>query len=862
MPNRPPATTSATDAPATGIVGPGRAEHPSPWGAVPEEIQTLLSFRGYHELPWIAGSQPPADETQVLEAIAKLRRFHINGAEDTPTSKSAKTDGEGLLPALLAPFRDISRVRYSYPLFLFPPGEQPQKRLCVPLAELLTELLESVDPAGQARILRDNLPRFEVYARKMLPPKTPPQDAVKLLGEAAEQFPKLLQLRKADAATFIENTGKLLAALPPGGRLIGYSDGAALLLLIHMARHVIPIRRRRFRKQVESLRTRLEQLLDVEHNKSAEAHQPQALQEAMGDVGSQIMDMSALSRVMGNHRGSQTMPPGRRERIEGLVKWLDAYIKGPEAPLVTMVTDMDLPRSAIGEAGIRFVKHADPCQAAMGLFDEHAAQMAQVVRAVRAAELEITDAYKPDLHDSLFNKLEWDGFTREELLLVPPVVARQRADKLSQQIGSVSTALSSGRPIKIIAVLWPASTGPSDARNGTGFRVELGLLAMSFRKAVVHQTSAAHPEQLLRGLVQGFDSTRGALHVVAVGKTLTGEEAAIEDWFYIGAAVEGRAHPYFLYDPEAGRGWALRFNLSLNSEPEQAWPTGSMFYRTVHGTEESLSTTFTFADFALLDPGCRSEFSRIPAGVPDDNLITVDAYTQLRDLQTSRKVPFLWAVDVRGELQRLAVSRRLAMACRDRQGAWRTLQEMAGYNSEHVRRAQAQAQAEAKAQLEAAQTKMEIRLQNEVETARANAAGEAMERLAASLLETDLKAISQRAVVAAPPTGPAPTTAATPERETESKAEKGDEDDGISFDEPWVDTPLCTSCNDCVTVNPKLFVYDAEKQATIGDPHAGTYAELVAVAESCPARAIHPGKPLNPDEPDLDALIKRAERFN
>ena len=85
---------------------------------------------------------------------------------------------------------------------------------------------------------------------------------------------------------------------------------------------------------------------------------------------------------------------------------------------------------------------------------------------------------------------------------------------------------------------------------------------------------------------------------------------------------------------------------------------------------------------------------------------------------------------------------------------------------------------------------------------------------------------------------------------------------GLSFDEPWIDTPLCTSCNDCLKVNALLFVYNEEKQALLGDPKKGTYAQLVQAAELCPAKCIHPGMPLNPDEPGLDALIQRAAPFN
>ncbi|WP_141699178.1 ferredoxin, partial [Candidatus Thiosymbion oneisti] len=84
----------------------------------------------------------------------------------------------------------------------------------------------------------------------------------------------------------------------------------------------------------------------------------------------------------------------------------------------------------------------------------------------------------------------------------------------------------------------------------------------------------------------------------------------------------------------------------------------------------------------------------------------------------------------------------------------------------------------------------------------------------------------------------------------------------LSFDEPWIDTPLCTSCNDCTNLNPLLFLYNEDKQAMLGDLNAGTYAQLVEAAELCPADCIHPGKPWNPDEPGLEELVERAVAYN
>ena len=59
-----------------------------------------------------------------------------------------------------------------------------------------------------------------------------------------------------------------------------------------------------------------------------------------------------------------------------------------------------------------------------------------------------------------------------------------------------------------------------------------------------------------------------------------------------------------------------------------------------------------------------------------------------------------------------------------------------------------------------------------------------------------------------------------------------------------------------------MFGYNANKQATIKDPDAGTFQQLVIAAERCPVGIIHPGTPRNPKEKDLAKWLKRAEPFN
>jgi ferredoxin len=96
----------------------------------------------------------------------------------------------------------------------------------------------------------------------------------------------------------------------------------------------------------------------------------------------------------------------------------------------------------------------------------------------------------------------------------------------------------------------------------------------------------------------------------------------------------------------------------------------------------------------------------------------------------------------------------------------------------------------------------------------------------------------------------------------ESETAPGEEEEEDSFDDPYIDSVLCTTCNECTNLNPLLFKYNANKQAYIADPAAGTFAQLVKAAEKCPARCIHPGKPRTDDTSVTDPLLAKAAEFN
>ena len=267
--------------------------------------------------------------------------------------------------------------------------------------------------------------------------------------------------------------------------------------------------------------------------------------------------------------------------------------------------------------------------------------------------------------------------------------------------------------------------------------------------------------------------------------------------------------------------------------------------------------SFTFADFGLLEPAYQSHFRLIPDACPTGDLSPIAEYlTDRRD--ADRRVPFVWVVGPDAQMHRAAVSRRLVEACRDRLASWNTLQQNAGIHDGYADRAAESARRLAMEDADARIAQLQRDHAEEIERIRRNEASEALGRLAQSIMGMDLDSITPARPVRSERPEPEAVEAVAPE--PEAPVPEAEED--LGFDEPYIDSMLCTSCNDCMAINPQLFVYNENKQAIIGNPDAGTFAQLVEAAEKCPARCIHPGKPRNPDEPDVDALIERAKPFN
>ena len=786
-----------------------------------------------------------------------LRRFHYG---EPGAIRSTQPPGETILPALLNPYRDASAIRYQYPIYLLPPGEPDAAVLAKSLGEHLSDSLQALAPGDeQAKILKDNLPWLERYLRQQLVGPDP-VDAPALMQEASAALQEHLALEGSNGEALQADLARLGECFAPQSHFLGYGPRVPLQLMLHATRHRQQQRRAQFRNEVADHVRVLQALLDVEKAKTGDA--------ADAGPASRYFDTGALSGMLEQRvHGSVEMPPERRRRIEQALGTLQGWQDDPV--LVRFVGSLD--DSEFGQqVDVDIIDSADPCVTAGEVFEREAATYAELFSAARIAALEVDGNYDPAVHDSWFAGFDWQAFNDSEMQLVTRVVALVSADYLAcDGLPAFSRLLGSRLPVHVLT--WVRAYDNPGAKPGDGpfdsYRFELAYFGIGHRQVVVAQTSAARHQDLLSGFLTALDSSRASLHLINRGTQTSVEQPLLEPWFVASAAIESRAHPVILVNPDAGDHAAERISFDGNPQPENDWPTETLEYRGDDGEVTEMQVAFTFADYALLMPALHEHFRVVPATASAEDLVSVDRYLDMDEDASGRLVPYVWGIDDKGVLTRLVVSRALIFACRDRLNYWRTLQELAGIHNFYVEEAIEKVIAEQRAADEAEREQIVKAHEEQLESVRTEAADQVMGQLVDVLMGADLSDVVGGATPMAsmPSTGDISDAAEAKPADEEPVAEKEPEpepEEELSFDEPWLDTAMCTTCDDCMGVNKMVFAYNENKQAYIVDAKAGTFADLVEAAEICPAKCIHPGKPLDPSEPGLDELIARAEPFN
>jgi len=549
---------------------------------------------------------------------------------------------------------------------------------------------------------------------------------------------------------------------------------------------------------------------------------------------------------------------------------------------------------------------------AIGVFDAHMRKMADGFVNVRRAQLLLDDAYDAATHEPEFTRLDWKQFDDDEFAMCPPIIS-MGGDGAMLDIGfqNLSRLLASGKPIRVVVLDTQvySNTGGQACTSGytgqvadmsafgaaqhgkTEMRKELSLIAIAHRGTYVHQSSQAAASHLMAGVLKGLQKRRPALFNIYTPCPV--EHGLADDWSQHSArlALESRAFPFITYDPDAGENLADCLSLDGNPSVESTWPEYTLAYVDDAGAEQTMEAPLTIADWAATEGRFKKHFREL-AQVSDDQ-VPFHEYLLLARADRDGRTPFIYTTSGDRRLQRMGVAEEIVGLAEERLQFWTELKQMAGLEvAESVRARMSDAlEEEFERRVQQVRSEYEARMSDLRATypglvARRLAEGllrsAGGQRLVSELLTNDLTLDlgAPGAMAVAPPTSataparaaapaapvapspaPAPAAAAAARAPAPAPAAPAADSDDMAI-EPSIESARCTTCNECTDLNKRMFAYNADKQAYIKDPKAGTFAQLVQAAEKCLVVAIHPGTPLNPKEKDLAKWVARAKLFN
>jgi ADP-ribose pyrophosphatase YjhB (NUDIX family) len=766
----------------------------------------MVSAGTAHAVTNGAGESPASGVGMGPQFRAHLA-FHLTGHRISKELDAFQ--GRSLRPALLAGYRDLTQLRYDFPLVLT--SDSSEKGWVRSVSDIVDDLLRQIAPRGfDGEKTRRSVLRLESAMRK------------RLTGGAAGSLLSLWDqsargLASPSGEPLAETLSRARAALKENGEVIDCDEALPGRLFVHAWKAVQARKARSLREEIDRLVLKLSDILKADFARSAAGRSSEQLRASVGRAHEQAFDFDAMSRLLARNAARETLPESRRQRINRVLGVLQSQ------RFVRPGGRDDEPEGAQLH-GFVF----ETCTDALATFRSRLPELIELVKAIATAELEIEGRYIEPAHDSLFEQFDEDALGPKDLRLFPDyLVCIRSAEMRDSELKTLIDVLASGLPIKVLVqtddLLPPlTSAGARFALNVRSMR--LASMALGLGDVFVLQSSASNLYQAREHIYRGLAQTGPALFSVYAGATRSAN--GFPPYLAAAAAMQSRAFPAFAYDPAAGRDWAARFSLDRNAQAGEDWPVERFAYEDEAHQRIEEKLAFTFVDFVACDPRYAAHFAVVPRADWNESMVPLARALADETGMMPNEVPYLLMVDEQNRLQRAIVHDKLILAARRCGEMWRSLQELGGIRSSQAEKLLAR---ERKVWEEAKQKEIEA-LWREAKAA------------------APAPAVSAPVAGAPAPAAPAPATAEAAEPEAPS-------------DEPYIETPRCTTCNECTNLNNRLFVYDANKQAYIADINAGTYRELVEAAESCQVSIIHPGKPRNPKEPGLDELMKRAAPF-
>lgn len=736
------------------------------------------------------------DDINMQAGLQAHIAFHLSGMR--PRGELDEVDELGLRPALFAGYRDLSKLRYDFPLVLLRAGAGEAS--VQSLSGLFDGALKEIAAGADGERLRKHALRLE-HEIRALAAECAGASLSDLWNKATEHF------SAKNDELFQNSLSRLRAVLKLDGEVVDCDQAMPFRLCHHLWKTVHDQKARRLQGDIGRLVVKLSDILRADFVHSPEGLSAQRLKAAVGGAHRDAFDFEALSRLLAGTSPKAALPESRRRRIRWLLSVLESQRFYP--PL----SEGDTASEDAEPYGFVF----ESCADAVAAYRERLPKMIELAKAIAMAELEIEGEYNESKHDAFFANFGADGLDPGNFELFPDYLIRvHAADMQAADNDTILEASAAGLRAKVLVqtddILKPSPIVGGNLTFGLRSK-QLASTAIGLSGFYVLQSSSSNLLRFREQLFRGLTYPGPALFSVFSGASGNG----FPPYLNAAAAMESRAFPAFAYDPSAGPDWASRFYLEDNPQADLDWPVHSFAYEDEAHQRISEHLAFTLVDFVACDRRHAKHFARVPRAKWNGSMVPACEFLALEPKGLSDKVPCLLMVDRNDVLQKVIVDDKLVQEARRCAEMWRSVQELGGIHNSHAARLLAQ--------------------ERKVWEAQSHPATETRENGHAPANVAPVVA------PAAPATVPEP---AEPEKKS---------------DDPYIETARCTTCNECTQINDKMFAYDANKQAFIANRDAGTYRQLVEAAESCQVSIIHPGKPRNPNEPGLDELQKRAEPF-
>ncbi len=588
--------------------------------------------------------------------------------------------------------------------------------------------------------------------------------------------------------------------------------------------------------KVEMLEARLTGLLEADQLKS-EGRLPKNLRSTVGDTYEDNLDFKALSNILEGSFVEVNLQKHRIERIKKIIARLISFKKYYSDLIDLSSGSKDL-----------FEQKSKTLKSVKTEFEGYKKHVVDFFCAAQMAVLEIGNNYKENKHDQFFSNFHFSYLSEKDLLSIPPFPVFINEKHIHNNFHLLTEILETEFPIKILFEVNELSDlKKSDIHTlkTHNWVRRLVSLAINLNNVFILQSTTHNLPKIEKDIINGLHYKGPALFCIYNIPDNSFKD--VDHGLIYNSVTYSRAFPSWIYSPYLEKNLVSRFDISQNRDAEKDWSKFDVVFKS--DEMEFSQSAFTFLDNIVSDAQFSDKFVSFRAEYIHENIVPFEEYLSLANSDKKDKLPFLLLNDTSNYYYKVIPDAALLNACYACLQDWHTLQSLANI----------QGTAE-----EIEQETIKTEDVDEEAISKEEISKNVIHNILARLISGNLEGKSTPEQ--APPVETGLSNKEIEQEKTpaeEPKAGLAEEEKKHSeIIEPYIDTPLCTSCNDCITLNSMMFSYDDNMQAFIKDVSKGSYKQLVMAAEKCPAEIIHPGKPKDLKEKDLDKLMKRAKKYN